>query len=418
MSALVGYYQALAQEALSKAPLNSAQAGLISNEAAEVGQNAAAARGVQAATAAATRASAFKTTQEGGQVAPIAQSEIGLRGAQAGYSGALAKAANAPFDPANLSFEARVKDFNTLGHPYEVPAPAASALGTSSPINTSTYRSIGDGGPQGSATASVAVQPRPQWADDYMQDRQQDAGYSSGTSHVPGQGDGTVDTVPAMLAPGEAVLNKGAAEHMGRGMIAAVNKIGLARMAASSSGAPDAKSGSAKQPKGKPAGHAKGGMVSYAMGIDEVPATAATPETQATQGGLQKREQHHAEGTSRVTDDSSRQPSKNGDGTSAKDRSAALKADPISKNDVIAIHHPSMLVGMQLMAAAQGMPTRQGFARGTAKVTKGRSGGSAQMAPPGGGGALGMSPNMTAAPATTPSPEQIMALLGQQSPQA
>jgi hypothetical protein len=53
--------------------------------------------------------------------------------------------------------------------------------------------------------------------------------YSKGTARVPGKGSGTVDTVKAMLAPGEAVLNKGAAEHLGRPMIAALNAIGMVK---------------------------------------------------------------------------------------------------------------------------------------------------------------------------------------------
>jgi len=41
---------------------------------------------------------------------------------------------------------------------------------------------------------------------------------------------GTKDTVPAMLAEGEAVLNKAAAEKMGRGKIAEANRDGAKRM--------------------------------------------------------------------------------------------------------------------------------------------------------------------------------------------
>ncbi len=55
-------------------------------------------------------------------------------------------------------------------------------------------------------------------------------GYAKGTAKVPGKGSGKVDTVKAKLAPGEAVLNKGAAETMGRGMIAALNAHGAAKM--------------------------------------------------------------------------------------------------------------------------------------------------------------------------------------------
>ena len=57
---------------------------------------------------------------------------------------------------------------------------------------------------------------------------------AKGANRVPGRVDpqtvGThaSDTVPAMLAPGEAVLNKHAAELMGRDKIAALNAVGEA----------------------------------------------------------------------------------------------------------------------------------------------------------------------------------------------
>jgi hypothetical protein len=57
-------------------------------------------------------------------------------------------------------------------------------------------------------------------------------GYSEGTAKVPGKGNPGVDKVPAILAPGEAVLNQGAANHMGRGAIAALNALGAHAMAA------------------------------------------------------------------------------------------------------------------------------------------------------------------------------------------
>jgi hypothetical protein len=88
--------------------------------------------------------------------------------------------------------------------------------------------------------------------------------YADGAQKIPGKGTGAHDTVHAMLAPGEAVLNKGAAEHVGRGLIAHLNQIGAARMA--EQGAPpdgmkgmpppkkgrNAKPASAKEAKGKP----------------------------------------------------------------------------------------------------------------------------------------------------------------------
>jgi hypothetical protein len=53
---------------------------------------------------------------------------------------------------------------------------------------------------------------------------------AKGTARVPGKGDGTKDTVKAQLAPGEAVLNKAAADGMGRGLINVMNKLGAKKM--------------------------------------------------------------------------------------------------------------------------------------------------------------------------------------------
>lgn len=58
------------------------------------------------------------------------------------------------------------------------------------------------------------------------------ASFAGGTSKVPGAGPQNVDKVPATLAPGEAVLNAGAAHHMGRGAISVLNAIGAHTMAA------------------------------------------------------------------------------------------------------------------------------------------------------------------------------------------
>lgn len=54
--------------------------------------------------------------------------------------------------------------------------------------------------------------------------------YKKGVIKVPGKGPATKDSVPAKLAPGEAVLNKAAADNMGRGMIAAANRRGAQQM--------------------------------------------------------------------------------------------------------------------------------------------------------------------------------------------
>jgi hypothetical protein len=56
-------------------------------------------------------------------------------------------------------------------------------------------------------------------------------GYKKGITRVPGKGDGTKDTVKGKrLAPGEAVLNKAAADMIGRGLITHANKAGAQQM--------------------------------------------------------------------------------------------------------------------------------------------------------------------------------------------
>jgi hypothetical protein len=82
--------------------------------------------------------------------------------------------------------------------------------------------SIGDAMPSGFANGAPDVQPNPGYPFG--------AGYLFGATAVPGQGSGTVDTVPAVLAPHEAVLNKAAADMMGRGRIAALNARGAKQM--------------------------------------------------------------------------------------------------------------------------------------------------------------------------------------------
>lgn len=61
--------------------------------------------------------------------------------------------------------------------------------------------------------------------------REEDTVFAAkGMVRVPGKGDPRVDNVPAKLAPGEAVLNAPAADMAGRGLIAALNKLGAQKM--------------------------------------------------------------------------------------------------------------------------------------------------------------------------------------------
>jgi hypothetical protein len=93
------------------------------------------------------------------------------------------------------------------------------------PYGRGTYQ--GDDGrltpiPTGFARGVPNVQPAPNYPFG--------AGYLFGATAVPGQGSGTVDKVPAMLAPHEAVLNRAAADMLGRGLISALNARGVRQM--------------------------------------------------------------------------------------------------------------------------------------------------------------------------------------------
>lgn len=90
-------------------------------------------------------------------------------------------------------------------------------------------------------------------------------GYKSGKTKVPGKGDGKTDTVPSMLAPGEAVLNKAAAEHLGRDTIGLLNAIGEVKMGM------DGNATSGQGPVGQADPSAAGGQPGYATGTTNVP---------------------------------------------------------------------------------------------------------------------------------------------------
>jgi hypothetical protein len=63
---------------------------------------------------------------------------------------------------------------------------------------------------------------------DFLESR--GGGNAKGLTRVPGKGDGTKDKVVTAVAPGEAILNKKAADKLGRGLIAALNAQGARKM--------------------------------------------------------------------------------------------------------------------------------------------------------------------------------------------
>jgi hypothetical protein len=106
------------------------------------------------------------------------------------------------------------------------PAPAAPAAGASSSLLSPQPVTLTP--PPTPAAPQAPIAPPTDW-----QARAQGngkPGYSTGTSRVPGKGSPKVDSVKANLAPDEAVLNAGAADHIGRPVIDALNAIGMAKM--------------------------------------------------------------------------------------------------------------------------------------------------------------------------------------------
>ena len=98
--------------------------------------------------------------------------------------------------------------------------------------------------------------------------------FATGTSRVSAPGDGTVDTTKAKLANGEAVLNKGAAEHLGQPAIQALNAVGMLRMGmvpGSNTQAPQVKEANAAQTAGKT------GAQGYAKGVSKAGSKKAAP---------------------------------------------------------------------------------------------------------------------------------------------
>ena len=99
-------------------------------------------------------------------------------------------------------------------------------------------------------------------------------GYSDGTSQISAPGNGTVDTTNAKLANGEAVLNRGAAEHLGQPAIQALNAVGMLRMGmvpGSNTQAPQVKEANAAQTAGKT------GAQGYAKGVSKAGSKKAAP---------------------------------------------------------------------------------------------------------------------------------------------
>ena len=161
---------------------------------------------------------------------PKTQSEIGVNTAQGGYYGSLSNEAQqrANAIPGNAAAQQHLWNsegsFNEArtpqvryGSQWLAPAPSVGTppVNAPQPIGGMAPPPVNDTGPTGLG--------------DLIR-RHLGLDFAEGTSHIAAPGDGTVDTTKANLANGEAVLNKGAAEHLGQPAIRALNAIGAARM--------------------------------------------------------------------------------------------------------------------------------------------------------------------------------------------
>lgn len=175
--------------------LQKSQADLIRAQTAEEAANAAAQRAAQYGQAAAGQGQGALSMANAGQVPGLAQAEIQQRGAQAGLLGSEAgvqRSLLGPVSPGFLAGYERMSAPMVQTSPNFTPGPGQATSG--GPMNTDK------------------------------------TGYAAGTSRVPGKGGPTEDNVSAHLSSGEAVLNKAAAEHLGRTTIDLLNAIGEQKM--------------------------------------------------------------------------------------------------------------------------------------------------------------------------------------------
>jgi hypothetical protein len=184
-----------------------ADANLANTRAALLPQEQASANALRAAQAAALTESTRNAVTDFNDPFGMRQAEIGLRRDQGNYYGA--QAADIAPRP---------------------PAPGSVGVGGTFGRGATTLdQVIADRQRRGMPPLSSGMLQGPDEILD-VTPRRPRLGFAKGTARVPGKGSGKVDTVPAKLAPGEAVLNKAAADKMGRGAIARLNKAGARKM--------------------------------------------------------------------------------------------------------------------------------------------------------------------------------------------
>jgi hypothetical protein len=340
-------YQILGQTAQSEAGLRSAQAGLATSQT-QTNPAEAAAREAQAyGMAGAEHGLGGYYSALGGATTARVPSEIGLAGTQAGEAAA------------------RTSSIPGLNLPNLLGAggiPSASG-GPSSPLNIN---------PEDHAMGTSRINAM--------------NGKTSVPGKMPPKGQNT-DVTPANLTPGEAVLNRGAAEHLGRDVIDVLNAIGNIKMhgdQGATQGAGPATQAPTDSENGVK-GYCMGGVPGYASGssgagtvgggqgsgIDPIAGQGGTwgsepkfdPRAAAGIPGVPRpapRPIPLAEGTSQVPGphdaimaathaDAARNSQAGGSGEVGEDKPAKVKAGKPSDSD-------------------KGEDSTKGYAKGTAKV--------------------------------------------------
>ena len=156
------------------------------------------------------RAQAGHLDAQTGMVAPLGQASIDASRAQIGVAGAQTGLLGAQTASAKL-------DLQPMSQPMidALSAAHAGRMGTNARL------------PGQLGQPSSLLEKNPDGTPKYGAVR----GYASGTSDVPGPGSGAQDSVPAELAPHEAVLNQGATAHLGPQLIDVLNALGAHKMA-------------------------------------------------------------------------------------------------------------------------------------------------------------------------------------------
>ena len=264
MSVLGDYYRAQIEEAGARTGLIGVQTGSAVTSQNQIAADGAARRALEGAQAGAAQAGAVKTGLEAGQVGADASARRGLEGAQTSLFGNQAGVV-AP----NAQSEIASRNAGTQG---QILSNLASPLKTASGLATDALQRQGyayqnlPSASLGPATDTIGS----------LGGTGSTAGISGGGDPTKIQGDetggmilnakdaalgkakkpGPTDTVPVMLTPGEAVLNKGAADHYGPALIEHMNKMGLMRMGAQTEaakhlGLPDPHAPPSKSPVSK-----------------------------------------------------------------------------------------------------------------------------------------------------------------------